>query len=519
MKHYAKLIAGLLAITLLAGCSSSTTATETTATETTATSDEGITIAPYRWVEGWDPAKDWNGINSTRFLVCEGLVTLSPELEVVGLLAESWEQEDDVTYRFHIRPEVYFTNGNLCDAAAIKASIERTMEINDRGGDAKIATMEVDGDDLVITTDGAFSTFLNNLTDSMYYVTDVTDLDDVDSRPVGTGAYIVTGNVPEESVTLVANEEYWGQVPSIKNLTVVNIAHDLKTNAVLAGSVDVAQGPTATTISVAENNTVGVEIITASGIRETDIILNCREGHPLADPVLREAMSYALDREVLALVSGGGYADAIYGPFPEGANYGFDQVEGQSFDLETAKTLLAEGGYVDSDGDGYVELLDGSIAEFDLAYEPALIGNSAPEAVQDMLLQIGIKVVLVPMESWSYNPADHVDTDMAFDIAACINVGDGQKFLLAGFLTDGTDNYGGYGNPEFDTLLAELDATFDAESRMELFVEMQQMIIGDNANLWVYAANEVAIVSDRVEGVSLHPLNAYCVTTDWTLAD
>ncbi len=54
---------------------------------------------------------------------------------------------------------------------------------------------------------------------------------------------------------------------------------------------------------------------------------------------------------------------------------------------------------------------------------------------------------------------------------------------------------------------------------MEIFVALQQHIIDDNANLWMYAANEVAIASSRVEGIILHPLNAYFVTTDWTLAD
>ncbi len=447
MKNRNSLLAGLLALTLLVGCSggSSETAPSTTTNTTTATttssSDSSVTLAPYRWVEGWDPHKDWNGINSSRFLVCEGLVTLNENLEVVGLLAESWEQEDDVTYRFHIYPDIYFTNGNLCDAAAIVASLERSLVTNDRAGDAKIASVAVDGDDVVITTTEPFSTFLNNLTDYMYYIVDVTDLDNVDVSPVGTGPYMVTGYTPEESYTLSINENYWGQMPTIENITVVNIAHDIKVNAVLAGSVDVAQGPTASTVSLAENNNVGVEIITASGIRETDIILNCREGHPLSDAILREALSYGLNREVLAMVSGGNYVESIDGPFPAGANYG--DVDGQSYDPEKAKELLAQGGYVDSDGDGYVELLDGSIAEFSMEYTTDIVGTASPEAIQDMLKQIGIKIVLVPRESSTYNPDDYVDVDMAIDIAACVNAGDGQKFLEAGFTTGGTDNYGG----------------------------------------------------------------------------
>lgn len=522
MKKNKTLLSSLLVLTLLAGCGaggSDTTSTNDEKNETAVVSsgDSSITLAPYRWVEGWDPHKDWNGINSSRFLVCEGLVTLNENLEVIGLLAESWEQEDDVTYRFKIYPDVYFTNGNVCDASAIVASLERSLETNERAGDAKISTVAVDGDDVVITTIEPFSTFLNNLTDYMYYIVDVTDLENVDVMPVGTGPYMVTGYTPEENYKLSINENYWGEKPTIENITVANIAHDIKVNAVLSGSVDVAQGPTASTVSLAENNNVGVEIITASGIRETDIILNCREGHPLSDSILRQAISYGLNREVLATISGGNYVEAIEGPFPSGANYG--DVDGQTYDVEQARELLVQGGYEDSDGDGYIELADGSIAEFKLQYNTSLHDTAVVEAIQDMLKQIGIKIVLVPIETVSYDVNDRIDDDMALDIAACVNAGDGQKFLEAGFTTGGSDNYGGYSDETFDAMIDELNATFDADERMELFVKLQQHIIDDTANVWLYAANEVAISSSRVEGVTLHPLNAYFVTTDWVLVD
>lgn len=516
MKKTKALLAGLLAVSLLAGCGTGGTETKTDDT-TLSGGDSSVTLAPYRWVEGWDPHKDWNGINSSRFLVCEGLVTLNENLEVIGLLAESWEQEDDVTYRFKLHQDIYFTNGNICDASAIVASLERSLEINERAGDAKISTVAVDGDDVVITTLEPFSTFLNNLTDYMYYIVDVTDLENVDVMPVGTGPYIVTGYTPEESYTLSINENYWTKKPTIENITVVNIAHDIKVNAVLSGSVDVAQGPTASTVSLAENNKVGVEIITASGIRETDILLNCREGHPLADTILRQAISYGLNRDVLAKISGGDYVEPIEGPFPSGANYG--DVDGQYYDVDLALDLLAKGGYEDSDGDGYVELLDGSIAEFNLQYNTSLHDTSVVEAIQDMLKQIGIKIVLAPVETVSYDVNDRVNDDMALDIAACVNAGDGQKFLEAGFTTSGSDNYGGYSDETFDDMIAKLNATFDADDRMELFVDLQQHIIDDAVNVWLYAAKEVAIASSRVDGVTLHPLNAYFVTTDWVLAD
>lgn len=528
MKQIKILMASFLTLSLLASCSSteesggSQSSSSTGTTGSTVSSNAGeshVTVAPYRWVEGWDPHLDWNGVNATRFMVCEGLVGINEKFEIEPVLATSWEQEDEVTYRFKIREGVTFFNGNPCDATAMKASLERSVVENERGGDARIDTVEVDGDDLIITTQGAFSTFLYNLTDSMYSIIDVSDLEDSNNNPMGTGAYIVESIVPEESVSLVLNDDYWGQMPSIEEITVVNIAHDTKVSAVLAGTVDVAQGPTASTVSSGENNSAGVAIMTLEGVREYDLILNCRDGHPFSDLALRQAVSYGLNREVLTQIIGDGYATAIYGPFPEKANYGFDQVTGQSYDPEKSKEILAENGYVDLDGDGYVEGLNGETLDFKLTFTPSIYGTAMSEGIQDMLKSVGIKVTLESQESFSYNPDDHVDNDMSLDGGSSLNAGDGQKFLTNGFTTGGSENYGGYANSDYDEIMVRLDQTFDVDERMEIYIEAQQFLIDDVANCWIYAPDDVYIVSSRVEGVSLHPLNYYFVTPDWTLND
>ena len=509
----------LLTMSMLVGCggsSDSASGNDEVTTEGTE-ADTHINVAPFRWVEGMDPGKDWNGYNSTRFSICEPLVTLNKELQIEGVLAESWEQIDDVTYVFQIREGVTFTNGNPLDAEAVKASLERVMAINARGGDAKINTIVADGHTLTITTTEPFSSFLNNLTEPMYTIVDVKDLDEVDTKPVGTGAYYVVEHVAEERIELAANENYWGGAPSIKTMTIKNVDHDVKVDAVLAGDIDVAQGPTMSTVAKAEGNTKGVQILTLPGARETDLVLNSREGHPLAEPTLRQAISFAINRQAIAQVAGNGYAQPIYGPFPESANYSFDRVAGQQYDVEKAKQLLTEGGYIDSDGDGYVELLDGRMAEFDFEFEPALVGTAMPEAVQDMLKTIGLKINLMPMETSSYDPTEHAEKDITVDQAFPVNVGDGQKFLTNGFSTGGSENYGGYSNAEYDALMDELANAFDPEMRMDIFVEAQQHLIDHVANVWLYAPDDITVVSEKMEGITLHPLNYYLYTNDWEI--
>ncbi len=478
-----------------------------------------LNVAPYRWVDGMDPAKDWNGVNVTRFLICEPLVTLSEQLEVIPALAESYKIVNPTTYEFKIRDNVTFTNGKPLTAEAIKASLERSIKTNARGGHAKIKDMVAQGNILTITTTEPFSGFLNNLTDGMYTIVDVTDLKNVDTKPACTGAYYVTNHVSEERFELAANEKYWGGAPEIKSITAKNIAHDAKADAILAGDLDVAQGPTMTTVSRMEGNKEGAQILRRPGVREYDIVLNTRPGHTLADPVLRKAISYAINRDVVAKIIGNGYASPAYMPFPEPANYGHEHITPQAYNLAKAKELLKQGGYLDKNGDGILEGKDGKPLEFVLQAQSNIYGVALPEAIQHMLKTIGIKINIRSIENASYNPADHVDVDMDIDGAFPVNVGDGQKFLEAGFSTGGSDNYGGYSNPEFDALMAELKVTFDPKERMKIFIKAQQHIIDNDVNVWLYAPDDITLASKKVQGITMHPLNYYFITKDWKVVN
>ena len=79
----------------------------------------------------------------------------------------------------------------------------------------------------------------------------------------------------------------------------------------------------------------------------------------LKDKNIRLAVNSAVDYDTIAKVVGGG-AVAARAPFPASAPYGYDELNKQTFDLEKAKTLLAEAGYKDTDNDGYVDK-DGKI--------------------------------------------------------------------------------------------------------------------------------------------------------------
>ncbi len=505
-------------MSLLLSCLTAVSALSGGLTVSAAEEDSHINIALFTYIEGMDPAVDWCGWNLSRCGVGETLLTINQDMEMVGQLADEWEQVDDVTYRFHIRQGVTFSNGTELTPEIVKDSFQRALDTNSRAADLKIADIEVDGENVIFTTSEPYSAFVYQLTEPMTVIVDTTaDTSNYASQPICTGPYAVEEYVSEERIELTANENYWDGAPAIKSITVKNIGSDTKVDAILAGDIDLAQGPSATTLSRVENDE-NIEIITVTGTREGDFELNCREENPLSDKNLRLALSYAIDRDIMAQVVGNGYASPLTTAFPASVGYDSDQVTGQSYDLDKAAEYLAEAGYSDSDGNGIVDK-DGE----DLTLTISLSNSAATapsEALQDMWGEIGVNVKIEMMENVSdIRAAGEFDILQSPDWQT-MNAGDGQKYLMNRWSEGGSDNYSGYYSDEFEAVLDKLDQAFDTDERIAAFVEAQQILADDAPAIWTYANDNVTLVnSSKVQNVDTFPIDYYFVTNDWTLAE
>lgn len=500
------LLAGMTALSLAAG------------TTAFAEEDSHINLALYTYIEGMDPATDWCGWNLTRCGVGETLVTVNENMEIVGQLADDWEQVDDVTYRFHIRQGVQFSNGTELTAEIVKDSIQRSIDNNSRGGDLKIADIAVDGEYVVFTTEVPYSAFVSGLTEPMSVIVDTTvDTSNYSSMPVCTGPYVIAEYVSEEKIELVSNENYWDGAPEIKSITAKNIGSDTKVDAILAGDIDLAQGASATTLSRVENDE-NIQIIKVTGTREQDFELNCREGNLLSDKNLRLALSYAIDRDIMALVAGNGYASPISTAFPPSVGYRSNEVDGQSYDPEKAAEYLAAAGYSDTDGDGFVDK-DGENLTLTISLSNGSSTTSC-EVFQDMCKEIGVNIEIELLENVSDKRAAGEFDILRSPDWQSVNAGDGQKYLLNRWSDGGSDNYSGYHSDEFQAVLDKLDAAFDQEERVEAFVEAQQILADDAPAIWMYANDNVTLVnSSKIENVTVFPIDYYLVTNKWTLAE
>ena len=186
MKKWLSLsLAGAMLMGVLAGCGGGTSSTpapaETGAAEATgepAAVEQVLKYGTDTWPAGFDP-HTISAIAATRVFnqVYETLIDFNPDMTFKGVLAESWEIPDDVTYIFHIRQGVKFHNGREMTADDVVYSFQRVLgqteygDIGALGSSASyyggIASIEANDDYTVtITLSEPNAAFMANLTSS-----------------------------------------------------------------------------------------------------------------------------------------------------------------------------------------------------------------------------------------------------------------------------------------------------------------------------------------------------------------
>ena len=488
-----------------------------------AENDSHINLALFTYIEGMDPATDWCGWNLTRCGVGETLVTVNENMEIVGQLADEWEQVDDTTYRFHIRQGVKFSNGTELTPEIVKDSIQRSIDNNSRGGDLKIANIEVDGENVVFTTDGAYSAFVSQLTEPMTVIVDTTaDTSNYDTMPICTGPYAVSEYVSEEKIELVANENYWdGEVPLDKVTLKCVDDQTTRSMALQTGEIDIAYNLKTENLVEFEGND-NYDIQELQSLRSTYAFMNQNEDHALSDKALRQALLRGLDKETYCntLLEGG--ATAGKAPVPPTLDFGFDDLKDEnSYDPDSAKKILDEAGYKDVDGDGFVETPDGDplVLDFVIYTSRAELGVYA-QAAQASLKEIGINVNL---NTVSYETLLDMRDSGQYDLliwnVLVANTGDPENYLRENWYSSSANNTTGYNNPEVDKLLDELAQTFDEDKRKDLIIDIQQDIMDDAATVFFGYETTYLFSNKKVTGVKMYPMDYYWLTKDITLAE
>ena len=274
---------------------------------------------------------------------------------IQGVLATGYSVDGlDVTIT--LRDDVTFSDGEPFNAAAVKANLERGKEIGIRSEFAVIDSVSAaDEFTVVVTLARPSPGFITDMASVAGFMISPAAMDDpaLDRNPVGTGPWVYNAAESREGDVHIytLNDNYWD--PSAQGVERIEV-YDMpdmaaRVNALKTGQLDFAHiaGPAAA--EVGADSSLGVIRMGTNLVLMTPIL--DRDGTVVpafASPLVREAMSIAIDRDAFAQVVDFGYGTPNLQPYPKGHWAHNDALDDQiEFNPERARQLMAEAGYAD----------------------------------------------------------------------------------------------------------------------------------------------------------------------------
>jgi ABC-type oligopeptide transport system substrate-binding subunit len=222
------------------------------------------------------------------------------------------------------------------------------------------------------------------------------------------------------------------------------------------------------------------------------------EDPPFSDPLVRQAFSYALDKE--RLVDGLFMGDALVaeGPLPPGMPGYTGDLDGYTYDPVLAKELLAQAGYDDFSTFPVVTFNTSGYGSVG-AYVTSLI-SMWQETLGVTIEPIMLDPYLFIDELYSGNTGD------IFISGWCADYPDPENFLDLLFHSASKQNLSSYNNPNVDVLLEEARVEPDVRTRMDQYAVIERMIVEDAPVLFLTHSLAAELVKPYVENYVWTPI-------------
>jgi peptide/nickel transport system substrate-binding protein len=288
------------------------------------------------------------------FNIFDNLVSRHPDGKLYPSLATEWKLEGQTTWRFKLRQGVKFHNGDPFTSGDAKYSIERTYDPAAKTMVATVlATIErVEAPDpatLVITTKkpdpllAARLAFYGGQIIPKKYVESVGN-DAFNAKPVGTGPVRFTSWVKDDRAVLDANPDYWGGKIDMDRWVMRPIPETApRIAALLKGEVDaITQLPPDQEDRVAANASTRVAGALYAGLYV--LAVNSKRP-PLDNPLVKQALSLAIDREAIVKELWRGRGIVPGGPIAKGDNHFDASLPPLAYNPAEARERLKKAGY------------------------------------------------------------------------------------------------------------------------------------------------------------------------------
>jgi len=466
---------------------------------------------------------------------CESLLAYDKETtDVVPSLAESWDaSEDGLEWTFTLRQGVKFHDGTDFNADAVVFNFQRwwdpenpyhfeeqTFEYwdymwNGFKGDSIVTAIEkVDDYTVKFTLSEPLAPILANMAMPMFSIASPAAIEeygaDYGTPQVGyvcTGPFQFEEWVTDDHITLTRFEDYWGENPGNVQTIIIRTIPDNSARflALQTGEIQALEQANIEDLGTAESAD-DLYVLTRPALNTAYLAFNYHV-QEFNDPLVREAIASAIDKESIVEAFYGGYGEVAHNFLPPLVWGHNPEVEGVPYDPDRAVAALAEAGF--PDGLSEVTLEDGTKIPLTLYYMPVVRfyypdPEGIAEAMAAQLAAVGINVNLELAGDWPtyLDMRSNGELTGLYQLGWGGDNGDPDNFLCYFFCgtTEPKASEGWFQYPELDALLTEARSVSDQAERQSMYEEAEQMLYDDIGRIWIAHNRTPLIFRNSVSG-------------------
>jgi len=479
-------------------------------------------------------------------LMYEGLTKFDEKLQTVPGSAEKWAYNADGTQlTFTLRKDLKYSDGTLLNAKRFEYAIRRnidpatageyaaiTDEVNGapewRGGDeAAKATVEesvkathADGAACADYEDAACDTLVLTFSKPAPYFHTIMGIwvafpakeENITEGgenwwnsskfQTGNGPFILKSLEPFVRGYFTPNPNYWGGVAKIDIEYSYIVDSAVAFEAYKNNEFDMIAGAAEDVATIKADPEMSKELLTYAGACTYAVMFHQLK-EPFTDPKVREAFTYAFDRDtwVNDVLKGVGSPTLTW--IPKGYPGYKDGETRWAFDPEKAKAALAASTYGSAD----------KLPPIELTFSDSPRNRTRYEWLAAKWKEVlGVDVKLNPVEPTTYTglTKDVKTAPLAFILGWCADYPDPQNWLSVYWKTGGFGERIAYSNADFDKLVNAADVELDPTKRADLYQQSQDVLLDSIPGGFIWNSVNSWLVKPWVKGVVTTPQDS-----DW----
>ncbi len=456
-------------------------------------------------------------------------------LDYIPNMAESYTISDDgLTFTFILREGLKWSDGEPITAYDYKWTFDQA--IKPENGFPYLSqlefitsyealderTLEIGIEEVYAPALGQMSGLIDPLPKHIWEDLDWSDPEqnpEINHPTVVSGPYKLEEWKRDQFVIFEANENYWYHgAPSITHQTIEIVPdYDIAYQKMKSNESDTGIITPENLEEARQLDNVTVYEWWSVGASTTFIGLNLRPGFVTEDLNVRQALNYAIDKELLTDEVMLGQARRVCSIYP-GTNWAYNpDVPCYEYDTDKAIELFEEAGYTFQDG----QMLDenGEQLKLKLLFGPNTnkVRELIAVTVQDYLADVGVEVEIEALEWASFLEkfrAEEPDWDM---VLLAISSTPDPHTTFPWWLEENIPqmNFSAYINKDVERLFDEAGATYDKDVRKEKYGEIQQMIAEDVPRIFLYYGKSWSGQNNRIKGIDPQVLGIGWNSEDW----